>query len=316
MRDFIQFIPEQASTYAVKVDIYFYFLCIFLGFLTVAIFAAFIIIAIVFRKKEGEDRPSHALENPMLELTWTVIPTVILFALFFWSTWLFVEYMDEPETGVEIDVVAKQWMWKIQHPNGVREVNTLHVPVNQPIKLTMTSQDVLHSFYVPAFRVKQDVVPGRYTKLWFEATKTGTYHLFCAEYCGTEHSLMGGSVIVMEEYEYLEWLEGGPKKSPVDAGEFLFTQRGCLTCHSTKPDSRGPALDGIFGSVGMLNGDVEVTKDEEYLRESIMEPGKRIVKGYTPLMPSFQNQLTDEDVMNLVAYIKSLGGTSSEESSD
>ncbi len=316
MRHFIQIIPEQASTFAGPVDIYFYFLCALLGFLTVAIFAALIIIAIVFRKKEGEERLSHALENPMLEITWTVIPTIILFALFFWGTWLYVEYLEEPDTGLEIDVVAKQWMWKIQHPNGVREVNTLHIPVNQPIKLTMTSQDVLHDFYVPAFRVKQDVVPGRYTKLWFESTKTGTYHLFCAEYCGTEHSLMKGSVIVMEEADYLEWLEGGPKKSPVEAGEFLFTQRGCITCHSGKEGARGPALEGIFGTEGMLNGDIAITIDEEYLRESIMEPGKRIVKGFTPLMPSFKNQLSDEDVMNLVAYIKSLGGDEPENSTD
>jgi cytochrome c oxidase subunit 2 len=300
------FIPEQASTFAPRVDFYFYFLTVMVTVLTVGIFIALIAIAVKYRRKEGEERLSHPLHNVMLEITWTVIPTIVVIGLFAWATWLYADYMNEPEGGLEIDVVGKQWMWKIQHPNGVREVNTLHVPVGRPVVLTLASQDVLHDFYIPAFRVKQDAIPGRFTKMWFEATKTGTFHLFCAEYCGTEHSKMIGTVTVMEETEYAEWLQGGPKKSPIEAGEFLFTQRGCITCHSGQTDARGPNLEGSFGETTILKGGTEMVRDEEYLRESIMEPGKRVVEGYTPLMPSFKNQLTDEDVMNLVAYIKSL----------
>jgi cytochrome c oxidase subunit 2 len=299
-------IPEQASTFAPRVDLLFYFLTAMTTVLTVGIFFALIVIAVKFRRVEGQERLSKPLHSLALEITWTVIPTIVCIGIFGWATWLYAEYMNEPEGGLEIDVVGKQWMWKVQHPNGVREVNSLHVPVGRPISLTLASQDVLHDFAIPAFRVKQDVIPGRFTKLWFEATKTGTYHLFCAEYCGTEHSKMIGTVTVLEEDEYAEWLQGGPKKSPIEAGEFLFTQRGCITCHSDNSDARCPDLAGSFGESVLLKGGTEVVRDEEYLRESIMEPGKRIVDGYSPLMPSFQNQLTDEDVMNLVAYIKSL----------
>lgn len=301
-------IPEQASTIAMRLDIYFYFLTALCSFLTVAIFFAMVFMAVKFRKIEGEDRASVPLENMLLELTWTIIPTILLIGLFAWGTWLYADYQNEPEGGIEIDIVGKQWMWKVQHSNGSREVNDLHIPIGVPIKLTMTSQDVLHDYYIPAFRVKQDVVPGRFTKLWFEANKLGEYHIFCAEYCGTEHSYMIGTVTVMTQEDYALWLEGGPKKSPKDAGEFLFTQMGCITCHSGRDDARGPKLDGIFGAeVTLTTGDVLV-RDEEYLRESIMESTKSIVAGYTPLMPSFKNQLTDEDVFNLMAYIKSLEG--------
>ena len=303
-------IPEQASTIAMRIDIYFYFLVVLCSILTIGIFTAMIVMAVKFRKKEGEDRPSVPLENMMLEIAWTIIPTIILFGLFVWGTWIYADYLNEPEGGVEFDIVGKQWMWKVQHSNGSREVNDLHIPIDTPIKLTMTSQDVLHDYYIPAFRVKQDVVPGRFTRLWFEATKLGEYHIFCAEYCGTEHSYMKGRVTVMTKEDYALWLEGGPKKSPQEAGEFLFTQMGCITCHSGRADSRGPSLDGIFGTdVTFVNG-TTVTRDEEYLRESIMESTKQIVEGYTALMPSFKNQLTDEDVMNLIAYVKSLQGES------
>ena len=300
------FIPEQASTFAPRVDLIFYFLTVLTTVITAGIFIALIVIAIKFRRIEGKERISKPLHSLTLELTWTIIPTIVCMGIFAWATWLFAEYLNEPEGGLEIDVVGKQWMWKIQHPNGVREVNSLHVPIGRPIKLTMASQDVLHDFYVPAFRVKQDVIPGRFTRLWFEPTKTGTFHLFCAEYCGTEHSKMIGTVTVMTEADYAEWLIGGPKKSPIEAGEALFTQRGCVSCHNGNSDARCPDLAGVFGETVFLKGGAEAIRDEEYLRESIMEPGKRIVDGYNPLMPSFQNQLTDEDVLNLVAYIKSL----------
>ena len=298
--------PEQASTFATRVDPMYYFLVIFSAVVCIGIGGLIIYFAVRYRKIEGENRPSKALHSIALELTWTVIPGIGGIAIFAWGALLYNDFANAPEGALEIDVVGKQWMWKVQHANGMREVNDLHVPVGRPVKITMTSQDVLHDYYIPAFRVKHDVVPGRFTSMWFEATKTGEYHLFCAEYCGTEHSLMGGTVYVMEPEDYAQWLEGGPKTSPQESGQFLFEQRGCVTCHSGASGARGPNLMGVYGSTVTLGSGDEVIADEEYLRESIMQPALRVVDGFSPLMPSFSNQLTEEDVMDLVAYIKSL----------
>jgi len=310
LNDFLNFdlFPPSASTFAEKVDPLFYFLTILSILASLGIFIAIGILGVKFRRDPNNPRESHSLHAPMLEFIWTFIPFVIFIAVFVWGAKLFAEYVRAPEGALEIDVIGKQWMWKVQHKEGVREVNDLHIPVNQPIRLTMTSQDVLHDYYLPAMRVKQDVIPGRFTYLWFEATKTGTYPIFCAEYCGTEHSLMKGHVTVLSQEGYAEWLAGGPKKSPVEAGEFLFTQRGCVTCHSGLKDARGPDLKGIYGATGLMVGGEEVVKDDNYLVESILYSSKRVVDGYTPLMPAFANQLTVEDVNNLIAYIKSLGG--------
>jgi cytochrome c oxidase subunit 2 len=212
-----------------------------------------------------------------------------------------------PENPLEIDVVGKQWMWKIRHPNGKREVNTLHVPVNQPVRLTMTSQDVIHSFFVPAFRLKQDVLPARYTSMWFEATKTGEYPLFCAEYCGTEHSTMVGKVVVMEPAAYAEWLGSEVAgQSPVDAGRILFERLGCASCHLAGDLSRGPDLIGLYGNEVKLADGRTLTADEEYLRESILNPGAKVVEGFEALMPSFAGQIEDQDLANLIQYIRTL----------
>jgi cytochrome c oxidase subunit 2 len=301
-------IPEQASTFAEKVDPLFYFLTIVSVVATMGTFAALIILAIKFRRDPNNPRESQHLENPMLEILWSVIPAIIFLGVFAWGAKLFADFKNAPDSSLRIDVIGKQWMWKVQHPNGVREVNDLHVPVDTPVLLNMTSQDVLHSYYLPAMRVKQDIIPGRFTYLWFEATKEGTFPIFCAEYCGTEHSLMGGHVTVMSQEAYVEWLAGGPKKTPVEAGEFLFQQRGCVTCHSGLKDARGPDLTGVFGAAGLMVGGESVVKDETYLFESILYSSKRVVDGYTALMPSFANQLSVEDVNNIIAYIKSLGG--------
>jgi len=300
-------IPEQASTFAPRVDLLYYLLTIGSIVITIAIAIGLAYLAARYRRIDGVERESHALHSPLLEITWTVIPLIVLLGIFAWGAKLYADYQRPPDGAMQIDVVGKQWMWKIQHPNGKREVNSLHIPVGRPIRLNMTSQDVLHAFYVPVFRVKNDVIPGRFSSLWFEATKTGTFHLFCAEYCGTDHSLMGGSVTVLTEEDYVEWLAGGPKKSPVDAGEFLFSQLGCATCHNSNPDSRGPDMTGVFGSMVTLTTGETRNADDEWLRESILEPSKAIVEGYTPLMPSFVNQLSAEDVNNLIAYIKSIG---------
>jgi len=221
---------------------------------------------------------------------------------------VFYDFAEQPDNALDINVIGKRWMWKLQHPNGVREVNELHVPVNKPVKLTMTSQDVIHSFYIPAFRVKQDVLPGRYSTMWFEATKTGTFPLFCAEYCGTEHSTMGGYVTVMKPEAYQEWLGGGPAITPAKAGEQLFQQMGCATCHAEADTSRGPNLEGVFGSEVQLKGGETAMADEEYIRESIVNPTVKVVDGYAPIMPvTFGNQLSEDELNNLVAYIKSIG---------
>lgn len=303
------FIPEQASTYAVLVDPLFYALTIFTLVFVVGVTLVLIFLGMKYIQRPGSGRKSVHVENMALELTWSVIPAIIALGIFLWGSVLYYDFRNIPENTLDINVIGKQWMWKVQHPNGLREVNELTVPVGQPVKLTMTSQDVLHSFYIPAFRVKQDVIPARYTNMWFEATKTGTYPLFCAEYCGTEHSTMGGYVHVVDPAEYQQWLAGGPALTPVQAGEALFTSMGCATCHAAGDASRGPALEGKFGAEETLRDDSTILVDEEYLRESILNPNAKIVKGFTPLMPSFTSQLTDDDVANLIAYIKSLSAS-------
>jgi cytochrome c oxidase subunit 2 len=274
----------------------------------VGVFGALFLLAIVFRRKENEPRESHQLHAPALEIIWTVVPFFIFIGVFIWGAKLYAEYLRVPEGALNIDVIGKQWMWKAQHPNGVREVNDLHVPVNQPVKITLTSQDVIHDYALHAQRVKMDVIPGRFTYLWFEANKTGKFSIFCQQYCGTEHSLMAGHIYVLTQEEYAQWLAGGPKRSPAEAGEFLFQQRGCATCHSGLKDARGPDLKGVFGSAGKMVDGEEVVKDEAYLRESILYSSKRVREGYTPLMPQFASQLTQDEVDSLVAYIKSLSG--------
>lgn len=296
-------IPEQASTFAPNVDLLFYALTAFVSIFTVGVTAVLIILGIKFKAEPG--RKSEHVENLKLELLWSAIPAVIALVIFAWGAILYFDYRNIPENTLDINVMGKQWMWKVQHANGRREVNELHVPIGKPVKLTMTSQDVLHDFYIPAFRVKQDALPAKYTDMWFEATKIGTFPIFCAEYCGTDHSLMGGTVTVMSQDDYQEWLQGGPPVTPVQAGETLFQQMGCITCHDAGSASRGPLLTNVYGHEVKLRGGETLVADEEYLRESIMSPSKKVVDGFAPLMPTFPN-LNDEDILNLIAYIKSL----------
>jgi cytochrome c oxidase subunit 2 len=218
-----------------------------------------------------------------------------------------------PEEAMDVYVVGKQWMWKIQHTTGQREINELHVPVGRKVKLTMTTEDVIHSFFIPAFRTKADVVPGRYTYLWFEATEPGEYHLFCAEYCGLNHSGMIGKVVVMEQRDFDNWLSGNVSgQTPVEAGKDLFTNKlGCASCHAGGADQRGAKLEGIFNKEVKLVGGSTVIADEAYIRDSILNPGARVVEGYQPIMPTFKGQVTEEQLVSLVAYIKSLSGDTS-----
>jgi cytochrome c oxidase subunit 2 len=245
-----------------------------------------------------------------LEISWSVIPLGIMLAMFVWGTRVYVKLYRAPKDAVEFTSIGRQWMWKFQHPTGQREINNLHVPVGQAIKVMMTSEDVIHSFYVPAFRLKQDAVPGRYTSVWFKATKPGTYHLFCAEYCGAEHSRMIGSVIVMTAADYQSWLANGPGagKTPVASGAELFQTLACETCHKggTGRIQRGPALEGLYGNPVQLADGTTVTADDAYLRESILNPQAKHVKGWDPVMPTFQGQISEEQLAQLMAYVKSL----------
>jgi cytochrome c oxidase subunit 2 len=297
--------PEQASSFAPKVDALYIFLLLVTAFFTALIFTLIVYFGLKYRRKPGR-KPQEIHTSPAIEIGWSVIPFLITLVMFAWGAGLYVHMSRPPDDAMQIDVIGKQWMWKAQHPNGKREINELHVPLGRPVKLVMTSQDVIHSFFVPAFRVKQDVLPGRYTTEWFTATKIGEYHLFCAEYCGDQHSGMGGKVVVMDPAKYQSWLAGVPAdESPVAAGEKLFTQYACITCHG----QRGPGLVGVYNSNRQVTEDgkqEEVKADDNYLRESILHPSKKIVVGFQPLMPTYAGQLSEEQVLDLIAYIKSL----------
>ncbi len=226
---------------------------------------------------------------------------------FAWGSLIYFQEARPPKGAMEVYVVGKQWMWKFEHETGQREINQLHVPIGRDVKLVMSSQDVIHSFFVPAFRVKADVLPGRFTQIWFHTTKTGTYHLFCSQYCGTDHSAMIGQVIVMEPVAFQAWLNGGENTGSLASnGQQLFQQLGCATCHRFDTQGRGPNLAGLFGKPVLLDDGRTVTADENYLRESILNPGAKIVAGFKPIMPSFQGQVSEESLGALVAYIKSL----------
>ncbi|MGH9338266.1 MAG: cytochrome c oxidase subunit II [Acidobacteriota bacterium] len=305
----IPLFPEQASTAAPVVDNLYFFLTAVSGFFTILIFILVMFFAIKYRRRSEDERPRPVESSLRLEMTWIIIPLILAMIMFVWGAAAYFDMYTPPEDAIEIYVVGKQWMWKVQHPTGQREINELHVPAGHPVRLVMSSEDVIHSFYVPAFRVKKDVVPGRYNYIWFEATKTGEYHLFCAEYCGTQHSFMRGRVVVMEPLEYQTWLSGGSlaRLTLAEAGQSLFQELGCNTCHHAQAGARGPALTGLFGQeVPLVTGET-VIADEQHLRESILNPTAKIVAGYSPIMPTFQGRVNQEELNQLVEYIKSLG---------
>jgi cytochrome c oxidase subunit 2 len=303
------FFPDAASTIAGEMDALYFFLIAISVFFSVLIGALVFVFAVRYKRKNEEQRAVAFHGSLPLELTWTLIPLGIVVVIFLWSADVYFKVHRVPKDAMQVNVVGKRWMWKIQHMTGQREINELHVPVGVPVKLTLTSEDVIHSFFIPAFRVKKDAVPGRYNTIWFEATKTGRFHLFCAEYCGTKHSGMIGSVVVMEPAHFQAWLSGGgPGVSPVAAGEKLFSELACVTCHRADTGARGPNLEGLFGRPVRLVGGDSVTADEGYLRESIVTPTAKVVEGYQPIMPTFQGIVSEEGLMQLVAYIQSLKG--------
>jgi cytochrome c oxidase subunit 2 len=289
--------------------IYFIMLAVaaFFSLLIAGLIAAF---AAKYRRR-NDDEIGEAIHGSLaLEMLWTLIPLGIVMTMFVWGAKVFFELYRPPAGAMEIFVVGKQWMWKIQHMDGTREINELHVPVGRPVKLVMGSEDVIHSFYLPVFRVKADVIPGRYNSLWFTATRPGRYHIFCAEYCGTKHSGMTGWVVVMNPDDFQVWLGGGPPAaSPIAAGEKLFQDLACNTCHQQDSQGRGPVLASQFGKSVTLQDGSTVTMDEVYLRESIVRPQAKIVAGYQPIMPTFQGLVTEEQLLQLIAYVRSLGQT-------
>jgi cytochrome c oxidase subunit 2 len=312
----VQLLPEQAATIATDIDLLIYGLVgvsLFFFLLVTALIAFF---AIRYRAGSKANRVRTQPDKFTLEIIWTIIPTILALGFFVWSMDVFFDYFRVPENSHEILVTGKQWMWKIQHPNGKREINELHVPVDTDIKLTMTSEDVIHSFFVPAFRIKKDVLPGKFTDLAFRATKPGRYHLFCAEYCGLNHSTMTGTVVVMEQNSYQEWLRTGtnPALASQGAGEQLFTRLGCAVCHRESAGARGPSLNGLLArEVELRSGEV-IQPDDEYIRESIVNPRAKLVAGYPALMPTYKNQLTGEELLQLVDYVKSLSETTTAQS--
>jgi cytochrome c oxidase subunit 2 len=297
--------PQRASTTAGNVDALFIFLLIVSGLMTLLIFTAVIYFAARYRNRKGVLAEQIEGSTP-LELTWSIIPLGVFLVIFAWGAVVYFRSRTPPRDSTEVYVVAKQWMWKLEHAEGQREINELHVPVGRDVKLIMTSQDVIHSFFVPAFRMKQDVLPGRYTVAWFHATKPGTYHLFCAEYCGTQHSGMIGSIVVMEPAQFEAWMGGGSTGPLSATGEKIFAELGCVTCHRTDTQGRGPNLQGVFGKPVLLEDGRSVTADENYLRESILDPGAKVVNGFKPVMPTFQGLVSEEQLNALVAYVKSL----------
>jgi cytochrome c oxidase subunit 2 len=303
--------PDQGSSNASKVDALFAFELGILVFFTALICILIVGLAIHYRRGSKADRSRPPLASRWMEAIWIVVPLLLCLVMYPWATELFFRLYEPPPDAFEVSVVAKQWMWSLQHPEGRAEINELHVPLGRPVKLTMTSQDVIHSFYVPAFRVKQDVLPGRYTTLWFQPTMLGRHHLFCAEYCGTDHSRMTGWVTVMEPAEYEQWLsQGGAGPSMAEEGEQLFVRHHCAGCHRGSQIVHAPWLEGVFGHPVPIQEGKEVrfvTADDRYIRDSILLPKSQVVAGYEPVMPSYQNRISEPDLLKLLAYIKSLG---------
>jgi cytochrome c oxidase subunit 2 len=300
-------LPPSASTIAGKYDLLFWFLVVSCGLIALGVFTCMIVFAIKFRRRPGNEVARQISGSWKLETTWTLIPAGLAMIPFFWGATLYFEMSSPPDDALDVRIVARQWMWKAEHPDGQAEIDELHVPVGQPVRLTMISQDVIHSFFVPAFRVKMDVLPGRYTTAWFTVTTPGRYRLECAEFCGLDHSRMTGWVVAMEPAELADWLATRATQSPASQGERLFQQLGCTGCHRADALARAPRLDGLYGRTVRLQDGSQIVADDTYIRESILNPSARVVDGWQPIMPTFQGQVSEEQILSLIAYIRSLG---------
>jgi cytochrome c oxidase subunit 2 len=300
--------PAQASTIARASDLLFIGLLVVSALVLALVFGLMLTFAIRYRKGSNADRSDRIKKSWHWEVSWTAATMAGFLALFFWGAELYSRIYTPPANPLKIYVVGKQWMWKVEHPGGQRELDELHVPVNRPIVLVMSSEDVIHSFYVPAFRLKHDVVPGRYESLWFQADRVGTFHLFCSEFCGTNHSAMIGRVVVMEQPAFQQWLAAQPMgESLAEAGAKLFRRFGCSGCHGGNGTVHAPPLEGVYGSPVPLSDGKVIVADDRYIHDSILLPKSQVVAGYAPIMPSFAGQVSEDDILKLVAYIRSLG---------
>jgi len=312
--DHIPFFPERASTIASQIDgIYFMWLALS-GVVTLAIVVLIVYFSVKYHEGSKADRRMIAdaatQERRMhrIEIAWIAIPLVLFTGMFAWSAEVFYQGATVPPDALPVYVVGKQWMWHLEHPSGQREIGELHVPVGRPVELVMTSQDVIHSFSIPAFRVKQDVLPGRYTTLWFSATRPGEYHVFCTQYCGTSHSQMVGRVIAMEPAAYASWLSATAGTPTMAArGAVRFRQFGCSGCHGANATVRAPSLEGLFGKPVPLKDGRSMIADERFIRDSILLPNRDVPAGYEATMPSFRGQIGEEELLEIVEYVKSVG---------
>ena len=313
--------PEQASSVAGRIDWIMIVLLVFSVTMTVLVCAAILYFIVRYRAGSNADRSNPVRQSWKYEVVWATIPAVLVLGIGVWAAYDYFRIAFPPPDADTIYVVGKQWMWKVNHPTGQQEINTLHVPVGRPVQLVMTSQDVIHSFYIPAFRVKKDVLPDRYSRLWFEATEPGVYPLFCAEYCGRDHSHMTGRVVAMRPDNFAEWLNaeapgdepdfatpGTPEAPMALRGEGLFYELGCIACHTPQAAVRAPRLDGLFGGQTRLDDGQLIIADEDYIRESILYPNAKIVAGYPrpSLMPTYKGQITPSELQELVEWIKSI----------
>jgi cytochrome c oxidase subunit II len=298
--------PPQASAIAPYMDAFYFFLVLIslVGLVLVILMVSSF--SIMFRKEKNPEA-THIEGSTLLEATWTIIPLALFMVCFVWGALLYFRIYNPPTNAMNIYIVGKQWMWKAEHPGGQHEINALHIPVNRDVQLTMISQDVFHSFSIPAFRVKREVIPGRYSTVWFRATQPGTYHLFCTQYCGTLHSGMIGQIVVMKPDDYQKWTSGSTSgQSLAQNGERLFASLGCNSCHSGIATARGPNLGGIYRSTITLEGGRTATVDDEFLRGAILNPTTHQMAGYAPIMPTYQGQVSEEGLIDLVEYIKGL----------
>ncbi|HET9191583.1 MAG TPA: cytochrome c oxidase subunit II [Vicinamibacterales bacterium] len=307
MSEIFKFIPDQASTMAADVDQLYWFIIGVTAFFGILVCVLVVYFAVRYRTDDPLKVGAPITGSIPLELAWSVIPFLISVVIFVWASQVFFDLYRPPDQTLEIYATGKRWMWKFQHLDGKAEINTLHVPVGRPVKVTFTSEDVLHSLYFPSFRTKADAIPGRYSTVWFEATQTGEWHIFCAEYCGTKHSGMIGMVTVMEPSAYQAWLSGNEGGGTLASrGERLFSELACNTCHISDGSGRGPSLVDKFGAQEQLTNGSIVNVDETYVRESILTPQLKVVAGFQPVMPTFQGLVNEEGVMALIEYVKSL----------
>jgi cytochrome c oxidase subunit 2 len=298
--------PAEASGIAPYVDALYFFLVLMTIFGTA--FVAILLLVFSVRYRREKNPIATQIEgSTLLEATWTIIPLAIFLVTFVWGALLYFRIYDPPANAMNIYIVGKQWMWKAEHPGGQHEINALHVPMGKPIQLTMISQDVFHSFSIPDFRIKREVIPGRYSTVWFEATQVGTYHLFCTQYCGTQHSGMVGEVTVMTPADYKKWLEqSNSGQSLAQNGERLYASMGCNSCHNGTAAARGPSLAGVYGSKLTLTDGRQILVDDAYLRNSILNPSEHVTAGFAPIMPTYQGQISEDGLIDLVEFIKNM----------